>query len=59
MPSWLSLILVGCLIYGITLAPVFPAEWGPFARFTGGLVALAGIVVLILSIIWPGAVPVR
>ena len=58
MPSWLGLIIIGLLIYGISLAPPIPAGWKPFLQWIGGILALIGIVLLVLLILripLPGA----
>jgi hypothetical protein len=51
MPNWLALIIVGLLLYGISLAPPVPAEWKPFMQWCGGLLALLGIVLLVLLVL--------
>ena len=51
MPSWLVLIVIGALVYGISLAPPIPPEWKPFTRWTGGVLILVGVVLLVLSVL--------
>ena len=51
MPNWLALIIVGLILYGVTLAPPFPPSWRPFVQWCGGLLALVGIVLLVLLLL--------
>lgn len=51
MPNWLALIIVGIIVYGVSLAPPIPAEWRPFMQWIGGLLALIGIVLLLLLVL--------
>lgn len=58
MPNWLALIILGVLIYGVSLAPPIPVEWRPFMRWIGGLLALVGLILLVLLVLGihlPGA----
>lgn len=58
MPNWLALIIVGLLLYGVSLAPAVPPAWKPFMQFCGGLLALIGVVLLVLLVLGvhlPGA----
>lgn len=58
MPSWLGLIILGLLIYGISLAPPIPPGWKPFMQWVGGILALVGVVLLVLIVLHitlPGA----
>lgn len=58
MPNWLSLIIIGLILYGVSLAPPVPAAWRPFLQWIGGLLALIGVVLLVLLILHvplPGA----
>lgn len=49
--NWLTLLIVGVLIYAVTLLPPFPASWTPFARFIGGFLVFLSIVVLVLGLL--------
>jgi len=51
MSNWLALIIVGLLIYGVSLAPPIPPSWKPFMQWCGGLLALVGIVLLVLLVL--------
>ena len=54
MANWLTLIIVGCLIYVLTLTPIFPAEWKPAASILGGLLAFLGVLLLVLKLLGVG-----
>jgi hypothetical protein len=58
VPNWLALIIVGLVLYGLSLAPPIPIAWRPFLQWCGGLLALIGIVLLVLLVLHvptPGA----
>jgi hypothetical protein len=48
MASWLALIVVGLIVYCITLAPVFPPAWKPLVQALGGILIVVGLVILVL-----------
>jgi len=51
MPNWLVLIVLGLLLYGLSLAPPIPPTWKPFMQWCGGLLALIGVVLLVLLVL--------
>lgn len=51
MPQWLILVALGVLIYGVTLAPVVSAAWKPFLQWVGGVLGLAGVILLVLLVL--------
>lgn len=51
MANWLTLIIVGLVVYTITLAPVFPPAWRPLAAGLGGILVVIGILVLVLGLL--------
>lgn len=58
MPNWLALIVIGLLLYGVSLAPPVPLSWRPFMQWCGGLLALIGVILLVLLVLGvhlPGA----
>ncbi len=51
MPNWLVLIVIGAIVYGVSLAPPVPVGWKPFLQWIGGALVLVGIVLLILLVL--------
>lgn len=52
MPTWLALIVLGLIGYGISLTPpVASTGWQTFCRWVGGVLVLVGVVLLVLLIL--------
>lgn len=51
MPSWLTLIIVGLIVYALSLAPVVPLSWKPFLQWIGGILAVIGVILLVLFLL--------
>lgn len=52
MPYWLVLIIVGVILYIATMAPVFPAAWSRVVQALGGLLVVAGVLILVIALIF-------
>lgn len=51
MANWLVLIVVGILIYIVTLAPIFPGAWRPVVQALGGVLIVVGVLILVLGLL--------
>ena len=54
MAHWLTLVVVGCLIYCFTLTPIFPAPWSRAAQVLGGLLVIVGLLIVVLGLLGIG-----
>ena len=51
MPNWLLLVVIGILLYAVSLAPPVPVTWKPFLQWIGGALVLIGIILLVLVLL--------
>ena len=51
MPNWLLLVVIGILLYAVSLAPPVPVTWKPFLQWVGGALVLIGIILLVLVLL--------
>lgn len=51
MSNWLALIIIGCVVYALTLIPPFPPGWRPFAQALAGILVAVGLLVLVLGVL--------
>lgn len=54
MANWLTLIVVGLLVWAFTLIPVFPPAWRPFAQALAGILIAIGLLLLVLGLLGVG-----
>jgi RsiW-degrading membrane proteinase PrsW (M82 family) len=51
MANWLTLVVVGLVIWAFTLAPVFPAGWRTFVQALAGILVAVGVLILVLGLL--------
>lgn len=54
MSNWLLLIVVGLIVYAVTLAPFFPPAWRAVAQALGGILVAVGLVLLVFGLLGAG-----
>lgn len=51
MSNPIVLIVVGLIIWAVSLAPFVPPAWRPFVQAIGGILAVVGLILLVLILL--------